>query len=501
MTTDRSSIDVQLKFGEYAIDLRRKGLYRGEEHIGVNPKSFETLTYLAQNAGRTVSKEELLKEVWRGDKVPNVVEQAVSDIRRALGDPKANPKFLRTLPGKGYCFIAEIDLGTVDSPRPDENSAHPIQPVPAASEEHPSRPTEDQARSPAQNRITRRVLVLSASAAVGLGSFFLLGRKASPERAVLNGKLLTAMDGLGRTLWTHTFDHGPARDPESWQTQVVDLEGSGRPGVIAVCNFADDGGGNDTGRGELFYFRSDGIPAWKLVCRPAVLDYDSRPFEFSWNCSSMIVTREQRVHTIWVGIRHGWRWPGLVMRVDSRGEARVHVANAGHVQCLSYLENATGRFLVFSGINNAVDRPCIGLVEMRDPPSVAPMVGPARYRFVNGPTHPVRNYLLFPSSELDSAHDAPYGNTGSLRTHPGGILVEVGYEAYFIQYSLTEDLHASNASPSGSYPIGHRHFEEKGILHHSWADCPELKRPIKVRRFDRNDGWRDESVSWRLPTT
>ena len=91
--------------------------------------------------------------------------------------------------------------------------------------------------------LTRRALLLGglAGGVLAAGSAALLLRGHSrPERAILSGNLLTALDGLGRTLWTHRFSGRLQQfsDVEMrWRVQVVDFKGDGYPSVVVACSF------------------------------------------------------------------------------------------------------------------------------------------------------------------------------------------------------------------------------------------------------------------------
>lgn len=113
------SIDESLlRFEDYTVDDRR-GLYRGAERIRLTPTPCRALEFLARNRGRVVSKEELLDAVWGGQRDENTVEQAIRQIRRALGDEKENPRFIQTIPGQGYCFIAAVAEKERPQPEPE----------------------------------------------------------------------------------------------------------------------------------------------------------------------------------------------------------------------------------------------------------------------------------------------------------------------------------------------------------------------------------------------
>src|SRR2546422_6473351 len=98
-----------LRFGQFILDLERHALYRGQEHVHLTGKPFETLLFLVQNRGQTVKKETLLDAVWKDLFVTeNTLEHAVSEIRRALGDDKEDPDFIQTVPRQGYRFVGSV---------------------------------------------------------------------------------------------------------------------------------------------------------------------------------------------------------------------------------------------------------------------------------------------------------------------------------------------------------------------------------------------------------
>jgi Tol biopolymer transport system component/DNA-binding winged helix-turn-helix (wHTH) protein len=98
-----------IRFEGFAIDVERHGLYRGGERLHLTPIPFKALLFLARQRGIVVSKDQLLDAVWGGKRDENTVEQAIRQIRRALGEEKEQPRFIRTIPGEGYCFIARVE--------------------------------------------------------------------------------------------------------------------------------------------------------------------------------------------------------------------------------------------------------------------------------------------------------------------------------------------------------------------------------------------------------
>jgi serine/threonine-protein kinase len=98
------------RFHGYCLDfVRRQLLDPDGAPVPLMPKAVETLVYLVRHAGHTVSKDELLRAVW-----PNVVveennlTQNISALRRALGEKLGEHRFIVTIPGQGYRFVAPV---------------------------------------------------------------------------------------------------------------------------------------------------------------------------------------------------------------------------------------------------------------------------------------------------------------------------------------------------------------------------------------------------------
>lgn len=100
--------DKIISFAEFELDTVHRRLSRGGETIALHAKAFDLLTFLVQNNGRIISKDEILDAVWEDSFVEesNLVVQ-ISNLRKVLGETKNAPRFLVTVPGKGYKFAAD----------------------------------------------------------------------------------------------------------------------------------------------------------------------------------------------------------------------------------------------------------------------------------------------------------------------------------------------------------------------------------------------------------
>jgi DNA-binding winged helix-turn-helix (wHTH) protein/tetratricopeptide (TPR) repeat protein len=94
------------RFDEFELSRSRRTLLRNGRPVSLLPKTFEVLSYLVENPGRVVSKEELLKTAWPESFVEeNNLTQHISLLRKALGDRSG---YIVTIPGRGYQFTAIV---------------------------------------------------------------------------------------------------------------------------------------------------------------------------------------------------------------------------------------------------------------------------------------------------------------------------------------------------------------------------------------------------------
>jgi DNA-binding winged helix-turn-helix (wHTH) protein/pimeloyl-ACP methyl ester carboxylesterase len=106
------------RFGPFHLDGRERRLSRGGDVIPLRLKVFDTLTVLVENAGRLVTKQELLDTVWPETTVEeNNLNHNVSVLRKALGDRATGQRYIETVPRVGYRFVAPVE-GAITQARP-----------------------------------------------------------------------------------------------------------------------------------------------------------------------------------------------------------------------------------------------------------------------------------------------------------------------------------------------------------------------------------------------
>jgi pimeloyl-ACP methyl ester carboxylesterase/DNA-binding winged helix-turn-helix (wHTH) protein len=103
------------EFNGFRIDPAERLIFCRGEVISLTPKVFDTLLLLVQNAGRTVSKERMMEEVWEGSFVEeNNLAQNISILRKVLGERVEGLRCIETVPKRGYRFIAQVEELTGD---------------------------------------------------------------------------------------------------------------------------------------------------------------------------------------------------------------------------------------------------------------------------------------------------------------------------------------------------------------------------------------------------
>lgn len=98
------------QFGCFQLDTRNECLWQSGVQIGLTPKPFAVLRYLVENPQRLVTHDELLDKLWPETYVqPQVLRTYVLELRKLLGDSVDSPRFIRTVPGRGYWFLAQVE--------------------------------------------------------------------------------------------------------------------------------------------------------------------------------------------------------------------------------------------------------------------------------------------------------------------------------------------------------------------------------------------------------
>jgi TolB-like protein/DNA-binding winged helix-turn-helix (wHTH) protein len=119
-----------VRFGVFEVDLRSGELRREGRKVGLQDKPFQVLALLLEHPGEVVTREELQQRLWPGDVFVDFehgLNTAIKKVRLALNDEAENPRFVETLPKRGYRFIAPVAA----APAPAVPSLEPPPPRPS----------------------------------------------------------------------------------------------------------------------------------------------------------------------------------------------------------------------------------------------------------------------------------------------------------------------------------------------------------------------------------
>ena len=108
-----------LYFDDICIDTHNQLLYRQGETINLAPKVYDLLVFLCQNSHRVISKDELMEQVWTGTLVTeNAISRTLVKVRKALADDPKKPRFIITVPRKGYRMVVDFIASDTVSNQP-----------------------------------------------------------------------------------------------------------------------------------------------------------------------------------------------------------------------------------------------------------------------------------------------------------------------------------------------------------------------------------------------
>jgi DNA-binding winged helix-turn-helix (wHTH) protein len=107
------------RFDDYELDAQRRELRRAGQPVTIEPKVFEVLVYLLQHRERVVTKEELLAHCWPGTFVSDAaLSRCLAKVRKAVQPDHVAAPAVKTVYGRGYCFVAPLTTAPGEHPRP-----------------------------------------------------------------------------------------------------------------------------------------------------------------------------------------------------------------------------------------------------------------------------------------------------------------------------------------------------------------------------------------------
>jgi TolB-like protein/DNA-binding winged helix-turn-helix (wHTH) protein/Tfp pilus assembly protein PilF len=149
-----------IRFGVFEVDLQASELRKQGIKVKLQQQPFELLAMLLEHPGEVVTREEIQKRLWPADTFVDFdrgLNRATNRLRESLGDDAESPRFIETLPRRGYRFIAPV----VKS----DESGHVAELVPPQAD---TVPTNGSPYSPGYDRVRLRIGFVTALVAIAL---------------------------------------------------------------------------------------------------------------------------------------------------------------------------------------------------------------------------------------------------------------------------------------------------------------------------------------------
>ena len=236
--------NVVYEFGAFRLDTARGGLLRDGVEVHLRPKSLQVLEYLVANAGRLVTRRELMDAVWGQAVVTDdSLTQCLIDIRRALGDD--GQQAVRTVPRRGFVF--ELPVARADGREPAAREQAADVPPPARTVSR--HPPGDAAAAREPKRTWTIPVIIGIAAVLGLLALWMLGR---PVETTGRPPIAAANSAPSNSIAVLRFaDLSPAGDQQYFAdglAEEVIHRLAQSPGLVVIArssSFALDPAGTD----------------------------------------------------------------------------------------------------------------------------------------------------------------------------------------------------------------------------------------------------------------
>ncbi len=141
----------RLRFGVFELDLRAGELRKHGLRVRLQEQPFQVLAMLLEHPGEVVTREELQKKLWPADTFVDFdhgLNKAINKIREALGDSAEGPRFVETVPRRGYRFLAEVKVA----------DAAPVRSPELATQPHPAAEARDRPDLAGKSAMLKHIL-------------------------------------------------------------------------------------------------------------------------------------------------------------------------------------------------------------------------------------------------------------------------------------------------------------------------------------------------------
>jgi len=204
-----SAPEIRYSFGLYVLDPANGALTRASVRVRLQEQPFRLLVLLVERAGQIVSREEIRNRLWPQNtfvEFDKSLGVAVLKVREALGDDASNPRFIETIPRRGYRFIAPVKVEAAESP-----GFHSPTPAP---------PALSTSRSNWYSTKRWSIMAMLVLFLVG-GSFYALRPKRGSSLGTAQAGTPIPRIHVRRSVAVLGFRNLPGRPEDSWLSAAV----------------------------------------------------------------------------------------------------------------------------------------------------------------------------------------------------------------------------------------------------------------------------------------
>jgi TolB-like protein len=181
---------MKFSFSDHVLDVDRRELARQGAGIAVEPQVFDLLVFLVENRNRVVTRDDLIESVWDGRIVSeSTLASRINAARTALGDSGSEQRLIRTIPRKGFRFVAAVELHDASRSRDDSSQV--------------SSPAENPANDVVRGAVTANLPTLDRPAIAVLP---FINMSASPDQEYFaDGISEDVITGLSKLRWFYVI--------------------------------------------------------------------------------------------------------------------------------------------------------------------------------------------------------------------------------------------------------------------------------------------------------
>jgi hypothetical protein len=302
----------------------------------------------------------------------------------------------------------------------------------------------------------------------------------------------------GKVVWSYDFGQPtrnlPAEDL-SRKVHIMPSDGYGRGQVIVAAPLLVPENG-DVSTDAVYRFSGRGKVLWRHDFADRI-HFGGEECGPRWEVQALMVTGEGPNWSAWCTICSYPTSVSMVVKIDPSGNTTRYFVNYGHLGKLNELRVPGGPYLLAGGMNNENDNGALAVLDETRSSGHSPQTG-AFSDCESCPLGQPYRYFLFPRSEVIRVTGPPYNGVRDLVVTNAQIQVMTGegvgegYErGIWALYDISAALVPQSVFFSDYYWFAHEKLSAEGKINHSVSACPERLKPITVRTWSPQEGWKN----------